>query len=83
MLGAILSFAVAIVVGVGLMYLALNKHARRETARHHWLWSKANTEEERQLVEGLATLAPLIGGVIVLSLAFVLMVTFIVIRFAQ
>ncbi len=83
MIGAVFLFIVALAVGVYMLYLAFDKRARRDTARQHWLWSKAKNEEEQEFVEGIATLGPLIGGVIILSLAFVLMVTFIATRFVR
>jgi len=56
-----------IAVGAGFLFLAFDKHSRREQAEQHWLWRFARNAEDEETAEAMVILGTLLAGTLIIS----------------
>ncbi|MGI9107744.1 MAG: hypothetical protein ACR2G4_16025 [Pyrinomonadaceae bacterium] len=56
-----------IAIGIGCLFLAFNKHSRREAAEQSWYWLSAKNKEDKETAEAMAMFGPLFAGILIIS----------------
>ena len=66
-IGAVLLLLLAICIGVGFLFLAFNERTRRKYARASWMWQRTQTKEDKETVEAVSMLSPLLIGIFIIA----------------
>jgi len=56
-----------IVIGTGFLFLAFNKHSRREEAEKYLSWLSASSKEDEETAEAMAMFGSLLAGILSIS----------------
>ncbi len=67
MLTGIFLFLLFVALGAGCLFLAFNKHSRREASEQLWMGRSARNAEEAGTAKAMVILAPLLAGILIIS----------------